>query len=169
MKLKKIKKKLNKSQNFQSIFSKFWNFENKQNKLKSHLSIQSIKFIVKNLIIILFKFLEKRTSVILNNSSYNINNSNNINNLKYLNYQYRFNEFLKGSSLLISSNRSKNWVLNQIPNIFITTNNKVLFLNCFFLSFNYCLFTENGSKNLLINKLFKYCLNYYQKGLKSTR
>jgi len=166
MKLNKIK--LNKSQKFQFIFSKFWNFENKQNKLKSRISIQNIKFIIKNLIIILFKFLEKKTSIILDDSNYIIN-PNNKNNLKYLNYQYCFNEFLKNSSLLIASNGYKNRVLNQIPNIFITTNNKLLFLNCFFFSFNYCLFTENGSKNLLINKLFKYCLIYYQKGLKSTR
>jgi len=169
MKVKKIQKKTNINQKLQSIFSKFWGFEKKQNKLQVKVTIQTIKFIIKNLIIILFKFLEKKMSVILSNSNFVIS-PNNMSKFKHLNlikYRDHFNEFLKNSSLLIISNTYKTWVLHQIPNIVITTGNKMLFFKNFFLSFNYFLCTENGLKNVLINKLFNYCLiYYYQKNLK---
>merc|ERR1712183_774089 len=133
MKVKKIQKKTNINQKLQSIFSKFWGFEKKQNKLQVKVTIQNIKFIIKNLIVILFKFLEKKMSVILSNSNF-VNSSNNISKFKHLNlvkYRYGFNEFLKNSSLLIINN-TKNWVLHQIPNIVVTTSNKMLFFKKFF-------------------------------------
>ena len=168
MKVKKIQKKSNINHKLRSIFSKFWSFEKKQNTLKIKVTIQNIKFIIKNLIVILFKFLEKKMSVILSNSNF-VTSSNNVSKFKHLNlikYRYNFNDFLKNSSLLIIKN-TENWVLHKIPNIVVTTSNKILFFKNFFLSFNYFLYTENELKSVLINKLFNHCLiYYYRKNLK---
>merc|ERR1711933_423916 len=86
------------------------------------------------------KFLEKKMSVILSNSNF-VTSSNNVSKFKHLNlikYRYNFNDFLKNSSLLIIKN-TENWVLHKIPNIVVTTSNKILFLKNFFLSLNYFL------------------------------
>jgi len=162
----KIKKKIYKNKKFQDIFSKFWIFKKNKNDLKLSLKIENIRFIFKNILIILYKLLEKNISRIILDNTNSIISSNNMNLLKSLNIlnnRYRLNEFLKNSSLLIRNNNCQNWILNQIPNIYITTNKKILFFNKNFFSFNYYFFTENKLQNLLLIKLFSYCLKDYRK------